>query len=91
MFTFKSKDDKTQEIWKTGIDVRVRPKTITILDARGKEVDVVDKCNNENHGLGKYFSGSLYCNHKGKKIPCKLFVSKSRRITAEILVKVLKK
>ena len=81
---------KIQEIWKTGINVKVRLKTIKIIDIKGKEVDVVHKCNLDNYYPGKYFPGSSCCEHNSKKISCVLSVSKSRRIATEILVKVLK-
>lgn len=87
---FRSKEEKTQEIWKTGIDVRVSPKTILRTDCEGKEVEVVDECDLENYGPGKYFPGGPCCQHNGKKIPCASFVSESGGITADILVKVLK-
>lgn len=55
--------------------MRVRPKTIIILYAEGKEVDVVHKCDGENYGPGKYFPGGLCCNPKDKKIPSISFMS----------------
>ena len=86
---FKSKRKKPPVSWKTGIDVRVKPRTKTIINTEGGEIAVPDESDIENYGPGKYFPYGPACHHNGKTIPCATFVSEGGGITAEILVEIL--